>query len=98
VSAAPAPAGLIPDPATVQAGYEHLRAQALAGARGAGWALVVRCGVGAWLAACAAGPVPPPHPVGMASPAASRLPPGLQAEVVVLLAGMVLPVGREARA
>jgi hypothetical protein len=94
----PPPAGAAADPATVQAGYEALRAQALVGARGAGWALVVRRGVGAWLAACAAGPVLPAHPVGAVPPAASRLPPGLHAEVALLLAGMVLPTGREGRA
>jgi hypothetical protein len=79
----------------VRAGYETLRAQALTGIRGTGWALVVRRGVGAWLAACMAAPAPPPAAI-RATPVASRLPPGLHAEVVVLLAGMV--VGREARA
>lgn len=79
----------------MRAGYEHLREQVLAGGRGAGWALVVRRGVGAWLAVGAAGPVPPPRLVGTAAPAMRRLPPGLHAEVVLLLAGMVLPAGRE---
>ena len=82
----------------MQAGYEHLRHQVLAGARGAGWALVVRHGVGAWMAACTAGSVAPHHPVGAAPLAASRLPPALHTEIVLLLAGMVLPVGREGRA
>lgn len=82
----------------MQAAYELLRRQALDGARGAGWALVARRGVGAWAAACAASPVAPPHPVGAKPSAASQLPPGLHAEVTLLLAGMVLPVGREGRA
>jgi hypothetical protein len=92
------PAGPTPDPATVQAAYERLRRQVLDGARGAGWALVVRRGVGAWLAACAAGPVASSPPVETVPPRASQLPPELHTEVVLLLAGMVLPVGREGRA
>lgn len=95
MSDAPPLAGSAPYPAAVRAGSEHLREQVLEGARGAGWALVVRRGVGAWLAACPAGPVPPPHPVGTASPAMRRLPSGRHTEVVLLLAGMVLPARRE---
>ena len=82
----------------MQAGYALLRRQALDGARGAGWALVVRRGVGAWVAACAAGPVALPRPVGGLSPGTACLPPGLHTEVALLLAGMVLPAGREGRA
>jgi hypothetical protein len=80
----------------VRAGYEALRHQALSGLQGAGWAVVVRGGVGAWVAACAACPPPRALPVGPLGGGA-RLPLGLHTEVALLLAGMVLPAGREGR-
>jgi hypothetical protein len=82
------------DPAIVSA-YEDLRQVARGDdkqGRSAGYALLLRSGMAAWMMACAAltGSSPPPSPCATAD--GQFIPAAFQIEIVVLLANMALSV------
>ena len=71
--------------------YEDLRAQALAGGRGPGFALFLNHGMCEWMEVCSSctAVVATPEPVAaIANP--QLLPPGMRSEIVAILAGMFL--------
>jgi len=71
--------------------YEDLRHSALSGAgRGIGFALLVRSGVAAWIAACASLARPFEAPPVRRSTAQPLVPQDFRAEVATLLAEMAL--------
>jgi hypothetical protein len=84
-------AGLLQDARTLVTSYEEVRAEALFGGsltgRGRGLALFLRCGMGAWLKACApmARRLDRPQEVSE-----DRLPPDLRTEIAMVLAEMAL--------
>ena len=75
--------------AALVAGYEELRRQMLIKQRGPGAAVLMRSGLWAWINACSAC-APLPTKVSTQSDAAPVVPQGLHAEIVLILAGMLL--------
>jgi hypothetical protein len=74
----------------LRSSYEDLRAQALAGARGPGFALLLQYGMCEWMEVCSCTAA-----VAVTEPAAAAahpqlLPPGMRSEIVAILAGMFL--------
>jgi hypothetical protein len=72
------------------AAYEELRRQILNGQRGTGLALFMRRGMREWMNACSLCLAPSPTQEFTAAPDQAVLPQGARAEVVLILAGMVL--------
>ena len=75
----------------LRSSYEDLRAQALAGGRGPGFALFLNQGMCAWMevcSSCTAVVATPEVTVATANP--QLLPPGMRSEIVAILAGMFL--------
>ena len=79
--------------AALRSAYEDLRAQVLAGGRGPGFALFLHHGMCEWMEVCSSctAVVAAPQPVAAtATPNPQMLPPGMQSEIVAILAGMFL--------
>lgn len=75
----------------LRSSYEDLRAQVLAGGRGAGFALFLHHGMRAWIevcSACTAAVAAPPRVETTAHP--QSLPPEMRSEIVSILAGLFL--------
>lgn len=77
--------------AALRSSYEDLRAQALAGGRGSGFALFLNHGMCEWMEVCSSCTAV----VGTSAPIAATanpqlLPPGMRSEIVAILAGMFL--------
>jgi len=77
--------------ASLRSSYEDLRAQALAGSRGPGFALFLRHGMREWMEICSSCNAV----VAATEPAAATanpqlLPSGVRSEIVAILAGMFL--------
>jgi hypothetical protein len=77
--------------AALRSSYEDLRAQALAGSRGPGFTLFLRHGMREWIEICSSctAVVAATEPVA-ATANPQLLPPGMQSEIVAILAGMFL--------
>ena len=73
----------------LRSSYEDLRAQALAGARGPGFALLLQHGMCEWMEVCSCtAAVAVTEIAATAHP--QLLPPGMRSEIVAILAGMFL--------
>jgi hypothetical protein len=81
----------------LRSSYEDLRAQALAGGRGSGFALFLDHGMCEWMEVCSSctAVVAATEPVA-AAPNPQLLPPGMRSEIVAILAGMFLEKQGEA--
>jgi len=77
--------------AALRYSYEDLRAQALAGGRGPGFALFLHHGMCEWMEVCSSctAVVAAAEPVA-ATANPQLLPPGMRSEIVSILAGMFL--------
>jgi len=75
----------------LRSSYEDLRAQALAGGRGPGFAVFLHHGMCEWLEVCSSctAVVAVTEPVA-ATANPQLLPPGMRSEIVAILAGMFL--------
>ena len=77
--------------AALRSSYEDLRAQALAGSRGPGFALFLHHGMCEWMEVCSLCTAVVATPVPIAATANPQLlPPGMRSEIVAILAGMFL--------
>lgn len=76
-------------PEALRTAYEDLRAQALAGDRGPGFALLLQHGMCEWMEVCSSSTAAVPEPV-VATANPQLLPPGMRSEIVAILAGMCL--------
>jgi hypothetical protein len=77
--------------AALRSSYEDLRAQVLAGGRGPGYALFLHHGMCEWMevcSSCTAVVAAPRAATATSNP--QMLPPGMQSEIVAILAGMFL--------
>lgn len=93
----PSAPSAVPADALVAA-YEELRRRFLNREQAPGLALLMRRGMREWLDACSFYVASPPTSVPTATPEdAAVLPQGVRAEVVLILAGMLLNGCREAR-
>lgn len=83
--------------AALRASYEDLRAQALAGGRGPGFALFRNHGMCEWMEVCSSctAVVATAEPIA-ATAYPQLLPPAMRSEIVAILAGMFLDKQREA--
>ena len=79
------------------AAYEELRHRFLSRTQGPGSALFMRHGMREWMNAYSLGVAPPPISVPTTPDDAAVLPQGVRAEVVLILAGMLLHGCQEAR-
>ena len=81
----------------LRSSYEDLRARALAGGRGPGFALLLHHGMCEWIEVCSSSPAAAAviEPVAAAANP-QLLPPGMRAEIVSILAGLVLQQRGEA--
>jgi len=70
--------------------YEELRRQALIGHGGAGLALFIRRGTWEWMYACSRPNSPPAAKAYARTEAEPVIPQGLQPEIILILAGMLL--------
>ena len=77
--------------AAFRSSYEDLRAQALGGGRGPGFAVFLHHGMCEWMEVCSSctAVVAAPEPV-VATADPQLLPPGMRSEIVTILAGMFL--------
>jgi hypothetical protein len=77
--------------AALRSSYEDLRAQALAGGRGPGFAVFLHHGMCEWMEVCSSftAVVATQEPVA-ATANLQLLPPGMRSEIVAILAGMFL--------
>jgi hypothetical protein len=84
-------------PDALRSSYEDLRARALAGDRGPGFALFLHHGMCEWIEVCSWSPTAAAviEPVAAAANP-QLLPPGLRSEIVSILAGLVLQQRGEA--
>ena len=75
--------------AALRSSYEDLRAQALAGGRGPGFALFLHHGMCEWMEVCSSytAVVADTEPIA-ATANPQLLPPGMRSEIVAILAGM----------
>ena len=78
------------------AGYEQLLRQALTGHAGAGLAVFIRRGMWEWMHACSGWTSPLPAEAFAHTEAEPVIPQGLQTEIVLILAGMLLHGFQEA--
>ena len=78
------------------AGYEELRRQALIGHAGAGLAVFIRRGMSEWMHACSGWASPLPAEAFAHTEAEPVIPQGLQTEIILILAGMLLHGFQEA--
>ena len=78
------------------AGYEELRRQALTGHAGAGLAVFIRRGMWEWMHACSGWTSPLPAEAFAHTEAEPVIPQGLQTEIILILAGMLLHGFQEA--
>lgn len=77
--------------AALRSSYEDLRAQALAGGRGLGFALFLNHGMCEWMEVCSSCTAVIATPEATAATANPQLlPPGMRSEIVAILAGMFL--------
>jgi hypothetical protein len=72
------------------AAYEQLRRQLLNGQRGPGLTLFMRRGMREWMNGCSLYVAPSPTKEFTATPDEAVLPQGARAEIVLILAGMLL--------
>ena len=77
------------------AGYEEMRRQALIG-HGTGLAVFIRRGMREWMHACSGWTSPLPAEAFAHTEAESVIPQGLQTEIILILAGMLLHGFQEA--
>ena len=78
-------------PDALRTAYEDLRARALTGARGPGFAMFLRHGMYEWIEVCSSSTAA----VAVTEPVAAAanpqlLPPGMRSDIVAILAGMFL--------
>ena len=78
------------------AAYEELRRQALTGHAGAGLAAFIRRGMWEWMHACSSWTSPLPAEAFAHPEAEPVIPQGLQTEIILILAGMLLHGFQEA--
>jgi hypothetical protein len=78
------------------AGYEELRRQALIGHGGTGLAVFIRRGMREWMHACSRPNSPPAAKAYARTEAEPVIPQGLQPEIILILAGMLLHGFQEA--
>jgi hypothetical protein len=90
-----APFALPKDEALI-AGYEELRRQAWIGHGGAGLAVFIRRGMWEWMYACSRPNSPPAAKAYARTEAEPVVPQGLQPEIILILAGMLLHGFQEA--
>jgi hypothetical protein len=77
--------------AALRSSYEDLRAQALAGGRGPGFALFLNHGMCEWMEVCSSCTAVVATSEATAATANPQLlPPGMRSEIVAILAGMFL--------
>lgn len=93
----PSPPAALADRDALVAAYEDLRCRFLNRQQAPGLALFMRRGMREWMNACSLYVASPPVPVLTAPNDEAVLPHGVRAEVVLILAGMLLHGCQEAR-
>jgi len=85
------PSAVRDNSAALRSSYEDLRAQALAGGRGPGFALLLHHGMCEWMEVCSSCTAAVAATKAVAATANPQLlPPGMRSEIVTILAGMFL--------